>query len=77
MVKLTKVVGAGITIGSIYAMVALGFLIIGLLPLNPDLAVKIPILLIVLALCFIAAWLGYVMATAPTRPERQAREENR
>jgi len=29
--------------------------------------VKIPVLVIVLGLCFIAGWLGYVMATAPSR----------
>lgn len=43
----------------------------GLLPLDPELAIKIPVLLIVLALCFIAAWVGYVMATAPQRPKRE------
>jgi len=77
MVKLTKVVGAGITIGSIAFAAFYVLWFFGLLPLSPELAVKIPILMIVLALCFIAAWLGYVMATAPTRPERQSREESR
>ena len=77
MVKLAKVVGAGITAGSIAFAAFYVLWFFGLLPLSPELAVKIPILMIVLALCFIAAWLGYVMATAPTRPERQAREENR
>ncbi|MCS7132575.1 MAG: dolichol phosphate-mannose biosynthesis regulatory protein [Nitrososphaeria archaeon] len=50
-----------------------------LLPLDPELAVKIPVLAIVLALCFIAAWVGYVMATAPPRPKlgRLSPRENR
>lgn len=51
----------------------------GLLPLDPELAVKIPVLVVVLGLCFIAAWVGYVMATAPPRPkpERRSLAENR
>lgn len=77
MVKLTSVVGAGITAGSIAFAVFYVLWFFGLLPLNPDLAIKIPVLMIVLALCFIAAWLGYVMATAPARPERRAREGSR
>ncbi|MCD6313029.1 MAG: hypothetical protein J7L79_04390 [Thaumarchaeota archaeon] len=76
MVKLTKVVGAGIAAGSIAFATFYVLWFFGLLPLSPDLAIKIPVLVIVLTLCFIAAWLGYVMATTPTRPERQAREEN-
>lgn len=72
MVRLARVVGLLITAGSagFAAFYVLWFF--GFLPLDPDLAIRIPVLLVVLALCFIAAWLGYVMATAPTRPEPQA-----
>jgi len=40
----------------------------GYLPIDPELAVRLPVLVMVLAFCFIAAWMGYVMATAPPRP---------
>ena len=36
--------------------------------LDPELAVKIPVLLIVLFLLFVAGWIGYVMLTAPRPP---------
>jgi len=49
----------------------------GFLPIDPELAVKVPVLIIVLALCFIASWVGYVMMTAPPRPERRSLTENR
>jgi len=49
----------------------------GFLPIDPELAVKVPVLIIVLALCFIASWVGYVMMTAPPRPERRSLAENR
>ena len=49
----------------------------GLTPLDPQLAVKIPVLVIVLGLCFIAGWLGYVMATAPSMLEDRAKEGGR
>ncbi|MEM2818938.1 MAG: hypothetical protein QXK19_04330 [Nitrososphaerota archaeon] len=37
----------------------------GLLPIDPELAVKIPVLMIVLGACFVAAWIGYIMVTSP------------
>ena len=77
MARLAKIAGIGVIAASTAFAVFYSLWFFGLLPLSPELAVKIPILMIVLALCFIAAWLGYVMATAPTRPERQSREESR
>jgi len=71
--RLTKLVGLLIILGSLGFAIFYTLWFFGLLPLNPDLAVRIPILLIVLALCFIAGWFGYVMATAPPRP-KQGRE---
>ena len=72
MVRLARIVGLLITIGSICFAAFYVLWFFGYLPINPDLAIRIPVLLVVLALCFIAAWVGYVMATAPTRPEPQA-----
>lgn len=40
-------------------------LLIYYLPIDPELAVKIPVLIIVLGVCFIASWVGYIMITAP------------
>lgn len=37
----------------------------GFLPIDPELAVRIPVLAIVLGACFVAAWIGYIMVTSP------------
>jgi len=68
-----------VTIGIAIILASAGFAVFyiawffGFLPIDPELAVKIPVLIIVLALCFIAAWIGYVMATAPPRPKPERR----
>lgn len=68
----TKILGTLITALSLLFAVFYILWFFGYLPINPELAVKLPILIIVLAACFIAAWLGYVMATAPIRQEHQS-----
>ena len=77
MAKLTLIVGIMISAASICFAIFYVLWFFGFLPLNPDLAVRIPVLVMVLAICFIAAWMGYVMATAPPRRELQAGEEGR
>ncbi len=72
MVRLAKITGIGIIAGSTAFAIFYALWFFGLLPLNPELAVRLPVFFIVLALCFIAAWLGYVMATAPPRPEARS-----
>ncbi len=69
MVRLARVVGLAVI--AIVAAFAIFYILwfFGFTPLDPQLAVRIPVLIIVLGLCFIAGWLGYVMATAPTRLE--------
>jgi len=69
--RISTVVGTLISAASIGFAVFYVLWFFGFLPINPDLAVKIPVLLIVLAVCFIAAWLGYVMATAPPKPRQE------
>ncbi len=70
-----------VVVGTLISAISIGFAafyvmwFFGFLPIDPDLAVKIPVFLIVLALCFIAAWLGYVMATAPSRPKPEPQPE--
>jgi len=76
MARLAKIAGIGVIAASTAFAVFYSLWFFGLLPLNPELAVRIPVLLIVLGLCFIAAWLGYVMATAPPKLEGRARGEN-
>ncbi|MCF3653361.1 MAG: dolichol phosphate-mannose biosynthesis regulatory protein [Aigarchaeota archaeon] len=66
MVRLARIVGLAAMICSAVFAVFYILWFFGLTPLDPQLAVKIPILVIVLGLCFIAGWLGYVMATAPS-----------
>jgi len=66
-------------VGVLISAVSIGFAVFyvlwffGYLPISPELAVKLPVLVMVLTVCFIAAWMGYVMATAPPRP-KEARE---
>lgn len=50
-----------IAFGAFYVLWFFGFM-----PIDPELAVKIPVLLIVLGACFVAGFIGYVMITAPT-----------
>ncbi len=67
---MVKVAGALISLGSICFAIFYILWFFGYLPINPELAVKLPVLVIVLALCFIAGWIGYVMLTAPRRPKQ-------
>lgn len=78
VMRLTAIIGTLIILASTGFAVFYLIWFLGFLPLDPELAVKIPILIIVLALCFIAAWVGYVMATAPPKPrlEYQLPREN-
>jgi len=71
MAKFVKILGVFLTSVSVGFAVFYIFWFFGLLPINPELAVKIPVLAIVLAICFASAWLGYIMATAPSRQERR------
>lgn len=66
---MTKLFGALISAASIGFAIFYILWFFGYLSLNPELAVKIPVLILVLALCFIASWIGYVMLTAPPRPK--------
>ena len=68
--SLVKVAGALISLASICFAIFYVLWFFGYLPINPELAVKLPVLVIVLALCFIAGWVGYVMLTAPRRPKQ-------
>jgi predicted lysophospholipase L1 biosynthesis ABC-type transport system permease subunit len=68
MVRLARLVGLAAMIGSAAFAIFYVLWFLGLTPLDPQLAVKIPILAIVLGLCFIAGWLGYVMARSPVPP---------
>jgi len=68
MVRLARIVGLAAMICSATFAVFYVLWFFGLTPLDPQLAVKIPVLVIVLGLCFIAGWLGYVMASSPQRP---------
>lgn len=77
MVKLARLVGLAVMICSAVFAVFYVLWFFGFMPLDPQLAVKLPVLVIVLGLCFIAGWLGYVMATAPSRLEDRARGESR
>ncbi len=43
----------------------------GYLPIDPELAVKIPVLIIVLGFFTVVGWLGYVMITVPVRRGRR------
>jgi len=67
-----------VIVGTLISVVSIGFSVFyilwffGFLPIDPELAVKLPVLVLVLAVCFIAAWLGYVMATAPPRPKEES-----
>jgi predicted lysophospholipase L1 biosynthesis ABC-type transport system permease subunit len=67
MVRLARLVGIAAMIGSAAFAIFYALWFFGLTPFDPQLAVKIPVLVIVLGLCFIAGWLGYVMATAPSK----------
>jgi ABC-type thiamin/hydroxymethylpyrimidine transport system permease subunit len=49
-----------ITFGIFYVLWFFGFL-----PIDPELAVRIPVLVIVLGACFVAAWIGYIMVASP------------
>jgi len=63
------VFGAFVVLGSIAFAIFYVAWFFGLIPaLSPDLSVRIPILVIVLALCFIAAWLGWIMLTSGLQP---------
>jgi len=73
---LTKLLGTLLTSVSLFFAVFYILWFFGYLPIDPELAVKLPVLAIVLAACFIAAWLGYVMATAPIRRGHREREES-
>jgi len=66
--SLVKVAGALISLASICFAIFYILWFFGYLPINPELAVKLPVLVIVLALCFIAAWVGYVMAWGWKKP---------
>ena len=68
--SLVRVAGALISLASIFFTIFYILWFFGYLPINPELAVKLPVLVIVLALCFIAGWVGYVMLTAPRRPKQ-------
>jgi len=68
--SLVRVVGALISLASIFFAIFYILWFFGYLPINPELAVKLPVLAIVLALCFVAGWIGYVMLTAPRRPKQ-------
>jgi len=68
--SLVRVAGALISLASIFFTIFYILWFFGYLPINPELAVKLPVLAIVLALCFIAGWVGYVMLTAPRRPKQ-------
>lgn len=72
----TKLLGLLLISVSLLSAVFYIFWFFGYLPIDPELAVKLPVLVMVLALCFIVAWLGYVMATAPIRRGRREREES-
>ncbi|MEM3922052.1 MAG: hypothetical protein QXI18_01945 [Nitrososphaerota archaeon] len=76
MVSFVKVIGLIVMVGAAAFAIFYILWFFGLTSLDPQLAVKIPVLAIVLGLCFIAGWMGYVMATAPSRLEGRAREES-
>ncbi|MCS7126190.1 MAG: dolichol phosphate-mannose biosynthesis regulatory protein [Aigarchaeota archaeon] len=63
--RVAKIVGGVILILSIAFGVFYLLWFFGFLPIDPELAVKIPVLVIVMGACFVAAWIGYVMITAP------------
>jgi len=61
--------GAIVLLGSIAFGIFYVAWFFGLIPaLSSDLSVRIPVLIFVLALCFIAAWLGWVMLTSRPHP---------
>ncbi len=70
--RLAVIVGTLISVASIGFAIFYVLWFFGFLPINPELAVRLPVLVLVLAVCFIAAWLGYVMATAPPRPKEES-----
>lgn len=77
MVRLARIAGSAVMAGALAFAVFYVLWFFGLTPLDPQLAVKLPVLALVLAICFIAGWLGYVMATAATKLEDRARGESR
>lgn len=63
------VFGAFVVLGSIAFAIFYVAWFFGLIPaLSPDLSVRVPMLVFVLALCFIAAWLGWIMLTSRPQP---------
>jgi len=63
--RASKIIGFLVILGASVFAVFYIFWFTGLLPIDPELAVKIPVLVIVLAACFVVGWLGYIMVTAP------------
>ncbi|MCF8884560.1 MAG: hypothetical protein QW655_03100 [Nitrososphaerota archaeon] len=63
--RFSKILGVIIVTFSVSFSIFYIFWFFGLLPIDPELAVKIPVLIIVLGVCFIASWVGYIMITAP------------
>ncbi|MEN2974504.1 MAG: hypothetical protein ABDH32_02865 [Candidatus Caldarchaeales archaeon] len=64
--KVAKIVGGVIFTLAIAFSIFYLLWFFGFLPLDPELAVKIPVLFIVLGACFIIAWIGYIMITVPS-----------
>ena len=63
------VFGAFVVLGSIAFAIFYVAWFFGLIPaLSPDLSVRVPMLVFVLALCFIAGWLGWIMLTSRSQP---------
>lgn len=63
--KIAKIIGLLVILFSTMFSVFYVLWFFGFLPIDSELAVKIPVLVIVLGACFVAAWIGYIMLTAP------------
>lgn len=64
--KVARALGAILATGSVVFAIFYVLWFFGALPLDPELAVKLPVLAMVLTVCGVVTWLGYVMATAPS-----------
>lgn len=71
--RIAKLVGLAVMISAIAFGVFYVLWFFGFLPIDPELAVRVPVLVIVLGACFIAAWLGYIMVTSPGPTSLQAK----
>lgn len=71
MPSFTQILGAAAIFLSVTFSVFYVLWFFGYLPIDPELAVKIPVLILVLGFFAVVGWLGYVMVTVPVRRGRR------